>query len=116
MKGIIKIGRVASIGLFVIGAILYLFFSTCSPLLHNHSGCEYSNHCCDTHSDSNRHHPDCPACNFLFVAAFFDIPEIVIVPTISYHVAFGTFFDYQQPYQQLCYDCHSIRGPPIISV
>jgi len=100
MKGVIKTRRVASISLFMLGAVLYLLFSTCHSLIHNY------------HADG-RHHPDCSICNFLLTASFSDIPEIATVSAVSYHAAFVTLFDYHQPYQQLFYDYHSTRGPPV---
>lgn len=101
MKDVIKTRRAAGIALFVSGVVLYFLFTSFHPLLHNH------------HADG-RHHPNCPICNFLLTATFSDIPEIVTVPAISYRVAaFVILLDYHQPYQQLFYDCHSIRGPPI---
>jgi len=100
MKALIKTGRIAGIALFVSGAVLYFLFTSFHPLLHNH------------HADG-KHHPDCPICNFLLTATISDIPEIVAVPAISYRVAFVMLFDYHQPYQQLFYDYHSVRGPPV---
>lgn len=100
MKIIIRMGRILGIVLFVSGVVLYLLFASFHPLLHNH------------HADG-KHHPDCPACNFLLTAAFSDIPEIVVFPAISYHAVFVMLPYYHQPYQQLFYYSHSNRGPPV---
>lgn len=41
----------------------YLALSAAGPVLHNHH-------------DEKEHHQDCPICQFLDVAAFFDMPEV----------------------------------------
>ena len=48
--------------IFGVCVLSYLLLSLAGPILHNHH-------------DGKEHHDDCPVCQFLDVAAFFDIPE-----------------------------------------
>ena len=101
MKSIIKIGRILSIVIFVSGVALYLLFAIAHPLLHNHP-------------IDGKHHHNCSACNFLIVASFSTMPEVIVVFAIFFQIIYRAFFNYQQPYQQVFYKGHSVRGPPII--
>jgi hypothetical protein len=54
---------------FILGLVFgfcvlsYLMLSSAGPVLHNHH-------------DEKEHHHDCPVCQFMDVAAFFDMPEV----------------------------------------
>jgi len=102
MKSIIKIGQILSIIIFISGVTLYLLFAILYPLLHNHP-------------IDGKHHPNCPACNFLIIASFANIPEVIIVSAIFLQIIYQVFFNYQQPYTQSVHKSHSSRSPPMMS-
>lgn len=103
MKSIIRIGRILSIVIFVSGVVIYLLFATAHPLLHNHSV-------------DGKHHPNCPSCNFIAVASFATIPNIVIVIAFIFLITCLLFRSLQQPYKKLFDKSHFVRGPPIPTV
>ena len=96
-------GRILSITLFVCGVAFYLLFSTAHPLLHNHP-------------IDGKHHPNCPSCNFIVVALFATIPDVIIVIAFIFLITCLLFRSLQQFYKKLFDKSHFVRGPPVISL
>ena len=103
MKNIIRIRQILSITLFVCGVVLYFLFSTAHPFLHNHP-------------IDGKYHQNCPSCNFIAVASFAAIPDIVIVIALIFLVACLFSRNLQQPYKRLFDKSRFVRGPPVVSL
>ena len=101
MKSIVRIGRILGIAVFISGVALYLLFVILHPLLHNHP-------------IDGRHHHNCPVCNFLIVASFANLPEVIIVSAIFLQIIYQGFSNYQQPCTQSFHKSRSSRSPPML--
>ena len=88
--------------LFVVCVVFYLFLSIGSPLLHNHDGEE-------------RHHKDCPACDFLIQASFFTAPFIELFKPLLYRTNFDIILNKQFFSQDHHGQLFLGRAPPAIS-
>ena len=102
MRSIVRIGRILGIAVFISGVALYLLFVILHPLLHNHP-------------IDGKHHHNCSACNFLIVAFFANLSEVIIVSAIFLQIIYQVFFNYQQLYTQFLHKNHSPRSPPMMS-
>jgi hypothetical protein len=68
--------------IFGVCVLSYLSLSSAGPVLHNHH-------------DEKEHHHDCPVCQFLDVAAFFDMPEGEPVVQPLWHAEHKVYLDAQ---------------------
>ena len=101
MKGIAKIGRILGIAVFISSIVLYLLFAATHPLFHNHP-------------IDNKYHHNCPACNFLIIASFSNVPEVIIVFSIFLQKIYWVFINYQRFYTQSFYKNCFPRSPPML--
>ena len=109
------------------GFLVYFFFASLHPFLHNHpifpEG-EKCNTCHSRHCEKDKHnepdkseplgsHRNCPACNFLIKAFYTTLSDIVSPPSGIYPTFIQTILAYDFFYNETSFSYFSTRAPPV---